>query len=208
MITNKQDVHWLALGTVAGLVVGTSTWVILGFMRPGYSPITEQISVLGVGPNGLVMNSAFVLSGLVTLAGIGGITQPLRKDLGTTARRICAVLLAVSPLGLVWIGFFPMNMLALHTIGAQLALGFPILAFVPVALILRRTPRWRSMGNWLLMASPLTLVLLIGFLTAVPLSVMKAGGEGGYLGLWERALAIEVYAWYAIPGWVAFRGGR
>jgi hypothetical protein len=48
-------------------------------------------------------------------------------------------------------------------------------------------------------------MLLRGFLTAIPLSVMKAGGEGGLLGLWKRVLVIEVYFWYAILGWVAFR---
>src|SRR5258707_6740703 len=71
--------HWLALGAVVGPLLFTGAWLVLGFVSPGYtvfgvhiapySPITQPISGLGLGPTAMYMNAAFVLSGLILAAG-------------------------------------------------------------------------------------------------------------------------------------------
>src|SRR5437867_3938698 len=75
-------VRWLALGAVAGPVLFTLAWFILGFLSPGYSlfgtliapysPISQPVSGLGLGPTAPFMNTAFVLSGLLLLVGVVG----------------------------------------------------------------------------------------------------------------------------------------
>src|SRR5438067_11261302 len=80
-----QANRWLALGAVAGPALFTLAWFVLGFLSPGftlfgariapYSPVSQPISGLGLGPTGPFMNAAFVLSGLLLLAGEIGIVQ-------------------------------------------------------------------------------------------------------------------------------------
>jgi hypothetical membrane protein len=49
---------------------------ILGLLRPGYSPMSQPISGLGVGPGARLMNSAFVVTGLLFVGGpIGSFRQ-------------------------------------------------------------------------------------------------------------------------------------
>jgi hypothetical protein len=75
--TTLETTRWLALGAVAGPVLFTLAWLVLGFLSPGftifrtlitpYSPISAGISGLGLGLTAPFMNAAFVLGGLFTL---------------------------------------------------------------------------------------------------------------------------------------------
>src|SRR3712207_6385756 len=106
-----QSARWLALGAVAGPVLFTLAWFVLGFLSPGYtlfgtliapySPISQPISGLSLGPTAPFMNAAFVLGGLMLLAGVIGIFQTMTPTDRPAARWACAALLALSPLGMV-----------------------------------------------------------------------------------------------------------
>jgi Protein of unknown function (DUF998) len=205
--------RWLALGAVAGPALFTLAWLVLGFLSPGYtlfgtliapySPISQPISGLGLGPTGVYMNTAFVLSGLVLLAGVAGIFQTVRASGRRPAGRAWAALLALSPLGLVVAGSFTLEAVMPHLLGFLLATGTPVASFLITGLFLRDIPGWRRFGTWLLLGSPLTLVLLVGFfLTFDPAS---AGANVGMAGLVQRVLAIEVHAWFVAMGWLACR---
>jgi hypothetical membrane protein len=180
--------RWLALGAVVGPVLGTLVWIVLGFVRPGYSPISQPVSALGIGPNGAFMDAAFMLDGLLCMVAVIAVFQGLKNELGTGGRWTCTALLLLSPFGLLWVGVFTMNTLALHLVGAQLAFATPILALPIAGFVLRHIPHWRRFGTWMLViGGPLTLALLVGFITSVPVSERVAGG--GSYGVWERALA-------------------
>jgi hypothetical protein len=170
--TTLETTRWLALGAVAGPVLFTLAWLVLGFLSPGftifrtlitpYSPISAGISGLGLGLTAPFMNAAFVLGGLFTLE-----------------------------------SFFP------HLIGFLLGAATPVLSFLVTGFLLRRIPRWRRFGSWLLLGSPLTLALLIlYFLTFSPTA---AGARSGVAGLTERILVSEVFGWFVALGWLAFR---
>jgi hypothetical membrane protein len=201
--TNAANGRWLALATLAGPVVFNLAWMTLGLLRPGYSFVSRPVSALGIGPNGGLMDAAFVLNGLLLVVGVIAVFHYCGDGLGALARWICTLLLVLSPLGLLWAGIFTMNTLVLHTLGAQIAFATPIVSFPVVGLLLRGAPRWRRFGTLLLVGGPLTLALLIGFIGSVPPSEMATGG--GYYGLWQRALGLEVQAWYVALGWLAFR---
>jgi len=209
---SPEATRWLALGAVAGPVLFTLAWVVLGFLSPGYtawgtriapySPISQGISGLGLGITAPFMNTAFVFSGLLILAGVVSIFQGIR-EMGALARWSCTVLLALSPLGMAVDGIFTLESFLPHMVGFLLAAASPVLSFVVVGLLLRRIPRWRWLGSWLLLASPLTLVLLVlYFLTFSP---TVAGTQTGVAGLTERILVVEVLAWFVAMGWLAFR---
>src|SRR5438093_318007 len=82
-LASFEAVRWLALGAVAGPILFTLAWFVLGFLSPGfsiwgvaiapYSPISAPISGLGLGPTAPFMNAAFVIGGVLLLAGAIGI---------------------------------------------------------------------------------------------------------------------------------------
>jgi len=204
--------RWLSLGAVAGPLLFTLAWIVLGFLSPGYtawgtriapySPISQPISGLGLGPTAPFMNAAFVLSGLLTLVGVVGIFQGI-KEIGTLARWICTVLLVLSPLGMVVDGFFTLESILPHMAGFLLGSGTPVLSFVVCGLFLRHVKIFRRFGIWLLLGSPLTLALtVLYFMTFSP---TVAGIQTGVAGLTERILVVEVFAWFVAMGWLAFR---
>jgi len=204
--------RWLALGAVVGPVLFTLAWLILGELSPGYtawgiriapySPISQPISGLGLGPTAPFMNAAFVLTGLLTLVGVVGIFQGIR-EMGALVRWSCTVLLALAPLGMVVDGIFTLESFLPHTAGFLLATASPVLSFVVIGFLLRHIPRFRRFGTWLLLGSPLTLALVVlYFLTFSP---TVAGIQTGVAGLTERLLAVEVHAWLVALGALAFR---
>src|SRR3989440_1831579 len=204
--------RWLALGAVVGPVLFTLAWVVLGFLSPGHtawrpriapsSPISQAISGLGLGITAPFMTTAFVLCGLFLLAGAVGIFQGIR-EMGALARWSCTMLLALSPLGMAVGGIFTLESFLPHMVGFLLGIASPVLSFVVIGLFLCRVQRWRRFGRWVLLASPLTLVLLVLFF--LTFSPTVAGTQTGVAGLTERILAVEVQAWFVAMGWLAFR---
>jgi len=210
--TSPDTARWLALGAVAGPALFTLAWLVLGFISPGYtawgvriapySPISQPVSGLGLGPTAPFMNAAFVLSGLVLLAGVIGVFQTTRASGRPAARWACAALLALSPLGSVVDGVFTLESFFPHFVGFLLA-GSVVLSFPAAGLYFRGIPRWRRFGNWLLLGGPLTLALVVlYFLTFSP---TVAGTQTGVAGLTERILIVEIQAWFVAMGWRAFR---
>jgi hypothetical protein len=96
-----------ALGAVAGPVLFTLAWLVLGFLSPGYtiygtriapySPISQPVSGLGMGVTAPYMNAAFVFgAGLLTMIGVVGVFATLHAYGGRVRRAICAGLLCLS----------------------------------------------------------------------------------------------------------------
>lgn len=204
--------RWLALGAVAGPVLYTLAWLVLGFRSPGftifgtriapYSPISAGISGLGLGPTAPYMNAAFVLNGVLTLVGVVAALRCI-QELSGRARWSCTVLLGLSPVGSIMCGIFTLEAPIPHYLGALLGFGSPLVGFLVTGLALRRVVGWRRFGSGLLLASPLTLVLLVLYFATF--SPTAAGAEHGVAGLTERILVTEALAWFAALGWLAFR---
>jgi hypothetical protein len=206
--------RWLALGAVVGPILFTGAWFILGFLSPGLvfagspvipaSPITAPISGLGLGPTAPFMNGAFVLSGILLIAGVLGVfTTNKMAGARPLVRWASAALLALSGVGLVIAGLFTLEAPVPHFAGFLLATGVPILSFLVAGSVFRGIPRWRPFGSWLRLGSPLTLVLLV--LSQVTFNQDAIVAGQGIAGLTSRLLAVEVLAWFAAMGWLAFR---
>ncbi len=206
--------RWLALGAVAGQLLFTLAWFVLGFVSPGftifgtliqpYSPITTPLSGLGLGVTAPFMNTAFILGGLLSLVGAVGIFRSIR-GLGAGTRWSCTALFGLSALGLMIDGVFTLEHFMPHMLGFLLGSGAPVVGFVVAGLALRRLPGWRTFGNWLLVAGPLTLVLLVISLATFSQAAIMAGV--GIAGLTERILCVELSGWWVALGWLAFSRG-
>jgi hypothetical protein len=205
----------MASGAIAGPVLFTLAWLVLGFISPGYelwgtrvapySAISSSISGLGLGPTGPYMNAAFIVSGLLMFLGVIGISQWLRPVMSPTAYRWSVIFLALPAIGSIIDGIFTFEDMLPHLLGFGCALislvGFPV-----VGVALRHAPYWRRFGRWLIVAGPLTLLLAIVYFANFQPTV--AGQETGFAGLAERILVVEILWWYVLLGWLALRQKR
>jgi hypothetical membrane protein len=192
--------RWLALGAVAGPIFFVLAYTILGFLRPGYSLVSETVSGLGVGPYALAMNASFIIMGLLIFVGVLGIFQNM-KELGAAARWSCIILLELSPMGAIICGLYTYETFLFHFIGFFLACGTPVICYLLVGFKLRRVPLYRRFGNWLILGSPLTLILIYMFMSTFDYLHTDVGAAG----LIERFLILEVHVFYVALGWLVFR---
>jgi len=198
----------LAFGAIAGPVLFTLGWLVLGFISPGYtmwgvhvapySAVSQPVSGLGLGPTGPFMNAVFILSGLLIITGAVGVVATIH-ELSPLARWTCTILLALPGLGGVIDGIFTFEKFLPHFFGFGLALT-TVVGFPAIGLILRRLPSWRKFGTWLIVAGPLTLALaVLYFMTFTP---TIEGIKHGVAGLTERILVLELDAWYVALGFL------
>lgn len=199
------DPRNLALAAVLGPALFTVGWLVLGFFNhgytlfgtriPRYSPISQPISGLGMGRTAPVMNSLFILSGLLLAVGLTAIGKTTARLGPTRLRHLSTALLLLIPAGCIIDGLFTLESMKAHSTGFFLATGTPIMSFVIVGKYFRRIPQWRQLGTRLLIASPITLILFVlFFLTFTPTAT---GTEHGVAGLVQRVLVVEVFAWLA-----------
>ena len=191
--TTRAKPNWLGIAAPIGGIGFTILYTVLGATRPGYRPTRQLISALGAGSNGLALNVGFVLAGILLIIGVVGFGRSVAGI--TTARRAAiTILLALPLLGLIVCGIFHMDTnLMVHTIGAQLACGLPILTFSIAAGLLWRTARKTSI--WLIVSAVLALFSLLGymFLSTTTYTDFSSIAGGGTIGLWERILAIVLF---------------
>ncbi|HKW73319.1 MAG TPA: DUF998 domain-containing protein [Candidatus Dormibacteraeota bacterium] len=198
----------LELGAVAGPVLMTAAWLVLGAVSPGYtmwgvhvapySPIRQPISGLGLGPTGPFMNAAFIVSGVLMVLGAYGIFERIPE---LRARYICAPLMALPGFGSVIDGVFTFEHFLPHTSGFLLVLA-TVPGFSVTGFFLRRLPEWRALGAWLIAAGPITLALVILYFATFTPTIQ--GTQTGVAGLTERLAVTEIDAWYVVLGWTAF----
>lgn len=210
--TNVAVARWLALGAIVGPVLFTFAWIVLGFVNTGYtlwgvhvahySVVQQQISALGVGNTAPFMNAAFVITGLLLIAGTIGIFRMLRDDLSARAYRWCLALWLLPGIGSITDGIFTFERFFGHLIGFGLSL-ISIIGFTCAGLLLRHAADVRPVAYWLLAAGPLTVVFAALFFTTF--TPTAAGQLTGIAGLTERLLVTEILWWYAVMGWVALR---
>jgi hypothetical membrane protein len=204
---------WLALGAVAGPLLFTAAWLLLGFISTGYtlfdhtftdySPVSQPISGLGMGATAGFMNTAFVVTGLILIVGVAGVFRSAGGPERPVLRRTALALLACTGAGQIVCGIFDLEVVMPHMLGFVLALGTPIPGFLVAGRYFRSIPGWRRFGTWLLLGSPLTLALLIAFFATF--QPTADGAEHGIAGLVQRAGVLEVHAWYVAMGWLALR---
>jgi hypothetical membrane protein len=214
MTATRKYSAWLALGAVAGPVLITLAWFVLGFISPGYtmwgtriapySIISQPLSGLGLGPTGPLMNAAFIASGLLIVVGAVGVFRAI-PELSPSARWIGTALLALPGVGSLIDGVFTLEHFFFHFLGFGLALttvvGFPVIGY-----LLRRVRGWRGFGSWLIVAGPLTLAFTVLYFATFTPTI--EGVRHGVAGLTERILVLELQAWYVAIGWLAFRRRR
>jgi hypothetical membrane protein len=184
-----------ALGGVIGPLIFVAACTIAGFLRPGYSPLRQAVSDLGVGSLAWLLNVPLIVMGLLLIACSAAILRTLGPALGDPWRWVCSGLLALPGLGFAWAGIFTQ---APATVTLHWVVGMPLIGIGSVAgflitgIRLRRLDSWRGIGNYSIAASLASLALI---------TIMFATWTLGIGGLTERLFFLEIMAWYVIVGW-------
>jgi len=200
--------RWLALGGLVGPVLCVLTFTVAGLLRPGYSPVDQAVSDLGVGDTGWMVNGSLVLLGLSLVGFAIGFYRIIRPPASTAFRILTAAFIASVGSGFAAAGIFDETNPLHWQLGAPLAYGGSILGFLLGGLLLRRDPVWRGWGTASLLASLATLVLVgLTFYTfsSYTFSAGDPSPDGQLGGLMERVVIIEILAWYGALGWRLFR---
>lgn len=193
----------LPLLAAVAAVLFTLSWMLLGFISPGYrlydivvepySALAQPISGLGLGVTGPFMNAAFVVSGVLLLVGVIGIARAWPAARGRVA---VGILIGLSGIGLMLCGLFTFESVMLHLLGFLLAIGMPGIGFLVAGLTLRSV--WPRFSVWLLTASALTVGGLVIF--QLIFDPYRAGENSGFAGLEQRIVAIVVLGTIAALG--------
>jgi hypothetical protein len=72
---SKKATHFLAICGVTAPVVMLVLWTIASLLRPGYDQVTQYGSELGTGPNAIIMNSNFFITGWLVVAFAAGLLR-------------------------------------------------------------------------------------------------------------------------------------
>ena len=198
----NQFLKWSSFGGVVGPILFVVTFTVAGFLRPGYSPVYQAVSDLGVGDNGWILNASLVILGLLMIGFAISFYRTVRTEASPALRFVSALLIALVGVGFALAGIFPETTPMHWVVGAPLVfLGAP-LAFLLTGLLLRGDRAWRGWTVYSLIASLATVVLVaILFYTFTP-STPPTAQVGG---LMERVVFIEILAWYVAFGWRLFR---
>ncbi len=180
----------VSCGTIGSLLF-TTTYLIEGITRPGYSTLQQAISALSLGPGGWVQQVNFIVFGLFVLCSAFGWYQLLKPGAGSI---LYPVLKVITGLGLIVDGFFSQDPTHGYPLGAVLTPPtlhgeiHAIFAFVTITVIAlscfvlaRRfavEPRWRGWAVYSVFTGLLTIIFIaiFGSLT----------GHSDIAGLFER----------------------
>jgi len=203
----NQVARWFALAGVIGPIFYVVMFTLAGFLRPGYSPLRQSISTLGVGRNAWLLNTGAMVFGVLLLAFAIGFYLLMQQVIENKRLITCLVLLVLSSIGVINTGLFPAapaTVLLHWTLGFLLGLLPPVAVYAIVGWHWRHRSHWRGYG-WYSLATVIASVVLmvLSFVLLAPRSA--AGGPLTPLGgLIERVLVVVVLAWHVVIGWRLF----
>jgi hypothetical membrane protein len=185
----NRMVRNMAAAGIAGLVLYTVTWLVLGFLDPAYSHTRDPISNLSAigAPYALFMTSVIFVFALLIILLAYGFHRGLPPGFWAGP-----AVLAIAGIGYAGIALAPLNLAnpgdsnVPHTISASVTVFALMLAPVLLFRRLRRDPAWRNLGGY----SIATTVVAIAFAVMASLPAF-AGLEG----LMQRLVTAVVLAW-------------
>lgn len=188
----------LRIYAVCGIVAPILFWVIAtidGILRPGYNPLYNYVSDLGVGPLSIIQNINFIIFGILTLIfGYGlrmGFPTPHTRSL--TAGIIFFLIFSI---GVLLAGVFPEDYLSQGPHNIVSATAF--VASIVAQLLIWQGLRSKYDEVW---AKYRTYTLISGLLSLLLVVLLKVAMlYGFYPGLVQRAFLIVPWLWVFVTG--------
>jgi hypothetical membrane protein len=203
-ISNKWRiaVHLSTWSGIVGPILFVLLFTVAGFLYPGYSPMSQVISTLGsMGPYPWLQIVNFLVCGFLLVAFSISFFREMHAVIGRKSLITCTIFLVLAGMGLIDAGIFtapPGDVQAafhstLHTAGFLTIFFSLTCVFFLLGWPLHKVPAWRRYGWYSIIAGIVTFVLFVVF-------VLVAGLAPQVIGLWNRILVIEAFAWYVVMG--------
>jgi len=193
----KRELTVPAICGMAAPPVMVGLWALASVLRPGYDQLTQKGSELGTGPNSLVMNANFVVTGLLILIFCFG----LLKSIGAGKwSQVGLIFLAIAGVGEVATGIFPCDpgcpltgspSQLIHTGIAVVFFGAMALFPVFIGIGLNQDQYWTPYRSYSLVTGLASIGLFIAFSVAVLASFQ-------YVGLLQRFFLAAPFQWIGI----------
>jgi hypothetical membrane protein len=182
-----------ALVGIVGPIVVIVGDVAASLSIPGYSPIRDSVSSLGLTSIGWLQSICFLAMGLLLEIFVAGLFFNIRRARGFRAG---IGLLAFEGFVLMLIAAFHMDHPGappidgtIHTIASYgLGLLFPI-AILSLAPSFKSTPNWKNIFVYNLIAGVLGFGLILGAIF---------GDQRGWFGLYERIIILNALVWVEV----------
>jgi hypothetical protein len=188
-VTPDSRLHWglLALG-VAGSLLFNLTYLLDGWLRPGYDWIRQPMSALSLGPGGAVQAANFVIFGAIGVVTAVAWRATLGSGLGATwypRLRVAAGLAMIGaglfsqdpgngyPVGVAAPGQ-PSAHATVHQIVSFVSLTLTVAELLILARRFAREPQWRGWSTLAILAA----VMMMGFLATFG-TLAGSQGSGG-----------------------------
>ncbi len=199
-----------ALCGMAGPVIFVAVFMIAGWLRPGYDPVSMYVSELSIGPNGWIQIANFVVLGLLLLGFSAGVALAFRDGYASKAGPTPLAIIGVALIGSGLFVTDPATIFQQMSRQGQVhgVLGAIVFSLAPISCLLffrrfRSDRQWRAL-QWPTLAVALLLTALIVLLKLAqsPSSLHPIAG------LIQRLFLITYLAWlFSFAGGLYRRGG-
>ncbi|TFD11673.1 DUF998 domain-containing protein [Cryobacterium sp. TMT1-2-2] len=197
--------HSLATVAMVGVVLYVLIDVVLQFLPPHYSPISDAESNLAVGPYGWIMNVNFLGRALFCIAAVAAIALAYRALLPPRRDGVLGVglgLFLVGGASSAVLAFFPTDVSAAHastletstTVGA-IHLAVATAGFVSALIAILVLTIWLRVNRFLPQALPWAVAFAALTLTGLLAVVAASIWAPGVVGLAERLALVGILGW-------------
>jgi Protein of unknown function (DUF998) len=203
--TSSRFARWVGFANLLNLVLFQALFFVAAMLRPGYSPLSQPASDLGVGPFGEWVDAGVIVLATLKIALAISFFILMRGIIGSAWRSAAALLIALPGLGNIVTATFTEapQTLVIHSLASAVVVLACLMMFFVVGVVLWRTPGWYGFAMFSVLAGAVFVVLAAFlYLTFVPTSPLSALHVGG---LSERVVILWRDLWYAVLGWQFFK---
>ena len=170
-------------------------WAIASFLRPGYNQLVQKGSELGTGPNSIVMNLNFGITGVLIMIFAVGLIGRIQDGNWST---IGFLLLLVCGVGESITGAFPCDLgcpAAAGSFSQNVHLGIAVVFFESIAITplilgigLKRDQFWKPYRTYSIFSGLAAIALFVAFSIALLSNFL-------YVGLLQRLFLAVPFLW-------------
>jgi Protein of unknown function (DUF998) len=183
-----------AIVGIVGPVVVIVGDITASLSVPGYSPISDSVSSFALTSLGWLQSICFLAMGTLLVIFVGGLYFSIRRargfHAGITLLAFCGfVLMLIATFHMDAPEALPTTDGTIHMIASYgLGLLFPIAIF-SLSPSFKRTPNWKGIFVYTLIAGVLGFGLIIGAIF---------GNQRGWFGLYERIIILNALVWVEV----------
>jgi len=184
---------------VAGTGVFTLSFLIQGFLRPGYDPLRMYVSELSIGPQGWIQIASFLFLGLGLFIFSMGVRKFFPDGKASRAGFILLMVIALCYFASGSLVTDPLSMfdnqysaqgMAHGVFGALVFSLSPACCFVFWRRF-RIQPQWERLAAWTLLAG----IFLVAVVALMKIAQPHASALNPWAGLIQRCSLVTFYAW-------------